>query len=105
MHTTSITALCNTIMRGVVATGAINHSNLDTAVAVIRAEVKDLLHGSEEYQDARAAVLDRTISDSWVIRLVVLNCAEKIRAAPADFLVDIAGRLDGRTHGYDGGAS
>ncbi len=81
----SVSALCNTVMRGVVDTGVVTHANLDAAVEIIRAEVKALIlperDSAGEYTDARAAVLAGTIHDGWVVRLVVVNCAAKIRAA------------------------
>ena len=72
-----IETLCRAVMIGVVDSGAVTSANLDRAVAVIRAEVKALLHGAE-YAPERAAVIAGTVHQGYVIRSVVSSCIGKL---------------------------
>lgn len=74
----NIDTLAQAIMRGVVATNVVNDGNIDVAVEVMRAECKALLLG-EEYEQERAALLDRTVSEQTVLASVVASCALKIK--------------------------
>lgn len=74
----SVDALCQSVMRGVVAAGAVTaDSDLDRAVEIMRAEVKALLFG-DEYADERDCIMRRSVSDATVLRSVVAACVVKI---------------------------
>ena len=81
----NIQPLCDAVMRGVVATGVMDHreDRIPAAVTIMREEVKALLAvgGDDQaarYADARDAVLRGAIHDRYVIGLVIANCIERI---------------------------
>lgn len=75
-------AICNAVMRGVVAAGVVTDANMTAAIAIMRAEVKALLFGPG-YADERAAVLARSVNEAYVVASVVASCVLKIREARA----------------------
>lgn len=78
----SVSVFCNQVMRAVVAAGVVHNGNIDHAIAVMRAEVKELLFG-EEYATQRAAVVgspDGALGAA-VMGTVVAACITKIKGA------------------------
>ncbi len=71
---------CRDIMAGVVASGAVTSANIDRALMVMRAEIKDFLTG-DDYADERATVLANSVHPGHVMASVVASCVIKIRAA------------------------
>lgn len=80
----NVDVLCNAVMRGVVASGALDGSRLDNAaldraIAIMRAEINALLFG-DKYADERDCILRGSVSQSVVVMSVVASCVNKIRA-------------------------
>lgn len=77
-----VSAFCRDVMRAVVAAGVVDKSNIDRAIEVMRAEVKELLFG-DEYATQRAAVVgspDGALGAA-VMGTVVAACITKIKGA------------------------
>ena len=72
-----IQELCNAIMAGVVATGAVTDENAEEAVKIMRAETKAFFL-SDRYEETRECVRLGTLHDHYVIADIVMTCAEKL---------------------------
>ena len=82
----SVTPVANAIMRGVAASGVMDgadEARYGKAVAVMRSEMMALITGPE-YADARTSVLNRSLSEAYVIGLVIAQCVAKIGAKVDD---------------------
>ncbi len=77
---TSLNRFCRSVMVGVVNSGSVNEQNMDLALTVMRAEIKDFLTG-EAYADERDAVQATSVHPGYVMASVVASCVNKIRAA------------------------
>jgi hypothetical protein len=75
-----IKPLADRLMRAVVATGAVNKANMDAALDVMRAELKEFLVGAE-YADARYCAQTQSLSDATIFGLLVANTTAKILKA------------------------
>lgn len=69
------------VMRGVVASGVVTDANMEKALEVMRAELKEFLVG-ETYADARACVLNKSLNERYVLGLVIAECVAKIKGEP-----------------------
>lgn len=75
-----VKTLADRLMRAVVATGAVTQSNMDAALGVMRAELKEFLVGPE-YADARYCAQTQSLSDATIFGLLVANTTAKILKA------------------------
>lgn len=80
MNDEAIKALADRLMRAVVNTGAVTKANIDTALQIMRAELKAFLIG-DEYADARDCALRGSLSNATVFGLLVANTTAKILKA------------------------
>lgn len=79
--TDPITALANTIMRGVIATDVIAlGDDLTRPIEIMRAEIKEFVAG-EKYADERACILAGTVHESAILASVIADCVLQIKAA------------------------
>jgi hypothetical protein len=80
--TGAVSTFCDAVMIKVVRSNVVNHDNLDTAVSVIREEVKAFLAGKgQDYSDTRALVADGTLRANTGANMVALNAIRRIREA------------------------
>lgn len=80
MTSSTLDRFCHDIMVGVANSGSVNERNIDRAVTVMRAEIKDFLTG-ENYADERDTMLRASIHPGYVMASLVASCVIKIRAA------------------------
>ena len=77
----NITTFCNTVMRAVVASGAVHEGNIDFASEVMRREVKAFFYGVQ-YKNERDVALRGHVQLA-VTSLVATCVAEIAQAAKA----------------------
>jgi hypothetical protein len=68
-----VAALCEAVMRAVVASGAVTSENVGRAVEVIRAEVKEMLTG-KTYAADRVEFMNHRLSEKTMVTMVVASC-------------------------------
>lgn len=73
-----IARLCNSLMRAVVNTGAVNESNSELACRVMREELKAFIT-DDKYADERALV--ETGGHNLAMASLVASCVARITAA------------------------
>ena len=74
----SVTALANAVMQGVARAGVVNDENMQRAVEIMREEVKAMLF-EDRYADARDCVMQGSVSDGYILALVITECVAKLR--------------------------
>lgn len=80
--TDPIKRLADAVMRGVVNSGAIFESDVDVAVKIMRAELKEFVCGPK-YADSRECLKAGTLSEAYVLAGLVADCVLQITAAKA----------------------
>ena len=78
--TDTVKSLADRVMRGVVSTGVMNDASerkLDGAVRIMRAELTAFLFDAR-YADARDCLMRRSMSEAYVVGLIVAECAAQI---------------------------
>lgn len=74
-----IDRLSKLLMRLVVDTGAVNESNTEKAIAVMREELHEFLTG-DEYKNDRESLELNSVNPEYVLKSLVASCVIKIRA-------------------------
>lgn len=79
-----IQELCQGIMKSVVESGCLNDATDEKkreACEIMKRHVKDLVIGTDgNYEEHRAAVVEGTIHQGYVIADLVANCIDEINA-------------------------
>lgn len=75
----NVKEFCNSIMRGVVATGVVTEENSKLAVKIMREEAKLFLNPkSDKYENHRKCVMLGTMSEDYIIAGIVAECVERL---------------------------
>jgi len=76
---TTITAVCDVVMRGLARANVVTEHNVDRAVAIMREEIKALIAG-EKYAAERDCIVRGAVHDGYVLAGVVAECVRRIVA-------------------------
>ena len=74
-----IKEFCDSIMKGVIATGIVTDDNKKKAIEIMREEVKAFFTFTDDrYADQRGSVMDGTIHQNYVIADIVTECVQRL---------------------------